>query len=270
MQHGTVKMFDGRGHKMFGFIVPDHGNREVFFHYNNGMAVAPRKEGKDEPRLVEGNLRMPLKGDHVVFEAEDAPKGPKAKAWAFGSDWERERLSVDAQATPEKVGAFKKGRQYADVFDLPTDGPTETHPAGISPNAIGGAYGISWYEYFIDASTGETYKIYCCDGVNRSKEAYSIEDREWMSSACQAIITRCHAEIEAGATAVYVSKNERRLMVRHTHAAWLQTTKEAADGKQSSTGIDGGLVGHCRGIPVICDMSIEDRLPVRGQECVSA
>lgn len=44
-----------------------------------------------------------------------------------------------------------------------------------SPDAIDGAYGIQWYEYFLDRETGQPYKVRCYDGVNRSKGAFDEE-----------------------------------------------------------------------------------------------
>ncbi len=59
---GTVKKFmDNKG---FGFIVPDEGNDEVFFHQSE---IA-----------MEGFLTME-EGQRVEFEVEEGPKGLSAK-----------------------------------------------------------------------------------------------------------------------------------------------------------------------------------------------
>ena len=46
------------------------------------------------------------------------------------------------------------------------------HP---SPNAIGGYYGIAWYQYFQDSKTNEFYKVRCYDGVYKSKGSHKEE-----------------------------------------------------------------------------------------------
>ena len=66
-------------------------------------------------------------------------------------------------------------RQWATRGDKQIDGPARTGPHDLSPDAIGGAYGIYWYEYFEDQETGERYMVRCFDGTNRSKGAYEDE-----------------------------------------------------------------------------------------------
>jgi hypothetical protein len=46
-----------------------------------------------------------------------------------------------------------------------------------SPEAIGGYYGMQWYEIFKD-NRGELYAVRCYEGTNRSKEAHKPEPRE--------------------------------------------------------------------------------------------
>ena len=40
-----------------------------------------------------------------------------------------------------------------------------------SPDAIGGYYGIQWWEHYEDAKTGEKYRVHCYDGVYGGKSA---------------------------------------------------------------------------------------------------
>jgi cold shock CspA family protein len=87
MQRGTVKFFNNRDDKLYGFIIPDNQSDDVFFHFNNGKIV---EAGATGPALKDGDLRMPRKGDYLVFEVVASRKGPKVSVWAFSSDWERE------------------------------------------------------------------------------------------------------------------------------------------------------------------------------------
>ncbi|HTM67857.1 MAG TPA: cold shock domain-containing protein [Candidatus Binatia bacterium] len=58
---GTIKRLVDKG---FGFITPDGGDKDVFFHTSAlvGVAFNELKEG-----------------DKVEFETEDSDKGPRAK-----------------------------------------------------------------------------------------------------------------------------------------------------------------------------------------------
>lgn len=59
---GTVKKFlDGKG---FGFITPDEGEDDVFFH---------------QSEIVMEGFRTIDEGQRVEFEVEDGPKGLSAK-----------------------------------------------------------------------------------------------------------------------------------------------------------------------------------------------
>ncbi len=59
---GTVKKFlDGKG---FGFIVPDEGNGEVFFH---------------QSEIAMEGFRTMEEGQRVEFEVEEGAKGLSAK-----------------------------------------------------------------------------------------------------------------------------------------------------------------------------------------------
>ena len=59
---GTVKKFmDSKG---FGFIVPDEGNDEVFFH---------------QSEIVMEGFRTMEEGQRVEFSVEEGPKGLSAK-----------------------------------------------------------------------------------------------------------------------------------------------------------------------------------------------
>lgn len=58
---GTIKKLNERG---FGFIAPEEGGNDVFFHANDVE--------------VDGGFEALNEGDAVDFEMSDSPKGPKA------------------------------------------------------------------------------------------------------------------------------------------------------------------------------------------------
>lgn len=60
-QAGTVKFFDA--HKKFGFIVPDNGDKDIYFN----SASLPLDRRYD-----------PVQGDKVLFESRPATKGMMA------------------------------------------------------------------------------------------------------------------------------------------------------------------------------------------------
>ena len=57
---GTVKFFNES--KKFGFITPDSGGRDIFFHVSG----------------ISGPNKMPREKQRCSFEVEDGPKGEKA------------------------------------------------------------------------------------------------------------------------------------------------------------------------------------------------
>lgn len=61
MNTGTIKKLVSD--KFFGFIVPDAGDKDLFFH-------------KDA--LVDVRFEDLREGDKVSFDVEDSPKGPRA------------------------------------------------------------------------------------------------------------------------------------------------------------------------------------------------
>jgi hypothetical protein len=54
-------------------------------------------------------------------------------------------------------------------------GVSEITPWGRSPDAIGGAYGVAWYEVFED-ERGKRYKVFCTDGERGGRGPYRIEE----------------------------------------------------------------------------------------------
>jgi len=77
--------------------------------------------------------------------------------------------------TPQVINSLPS-RKWADKSHTYL-GSSETGPDMPSPDAIGGAYGISWYEVYQDEK-GEIYCVHCYDGTYRSKGAFKEEIQE--------------------------------------------------------------------------------------------
>ncbi|MEY4744705.1 MAG: hypothetical protein RL272_650 [Candidatus Parcubacteria bacterium] len=60
VMNGTIKTMTDKG---FGFITPEGGDKDVFFH---------------QSALVDVQYNDLKVGDAVTFETEDSPKGPRA------------------------------------------------------------------------------------------------------------------------------------------------------------------------------------------------
>ena len=66
-------------------------------------------------------------------------------------------------------------REYAEVGHKNL-GVSESSPHDRSPDAIGGAYGIAWYDVFED-EVGKRYKVYCTDGERGGRGPYRDEEQ---------------------------------------------------------------------------------------------
>lgn len=154
-------------------------------------------------------------------------------------------------------------RSYAHPLDIPLERESEPRGHDPSPDAIGGYYGIRWEEFFQDRNSGQVYKVSCTDGVNGGKGAYLPRDEAWRLKCFDTIQKNCRDEIKAGSEEIRISRNERVVMQGFIHRFWLESAEGKGDGKQSDQGLEGGLVGYCLGVPVICDLEMADRLPPR-------
>lgn len=149
-------------------------------------------------------------------------------------------------------------RRYAHPFDRLVKGDETNHGVSPSSNAIGGYYGIGWYDYFIDHKSGEHFRVHCSDGVYGGKDAYPDHVLKWMEKQYQAIKKRTIAEVEAGAVEVRIATPEWHIMLTRVHVGWL-------DGPDVPNGceyrlINEGRIGTCRGVPVIVDTKMANHL----------
>lgn len=96
MEFGTVTFFDGRNDKRFGFIEADRDGAKIFFHLNTEFMVTRNHDGNyagkdpvwhqykfNHDHAIK-HSQIPRKGQRIIFERGDAPKGPKAVKWSKG------------------------------------------------------------------------------------------------------------------------------------------------------------------------------------------
>lgn len=155
------------------------------------------------------------------------------------------------QTTPDSLPS----RKHAGLFDLHLPDPAHD-------NKTSGSNPMYWTERWRDLATGEEYLVTCWDGSASGKLAHSWEDEALLEQFFRQITERCHREAAAGNVQVTISQREWLVMQDFTHSRWLESKPGANDGKQSRDGFEGGPVGMCHGIPVVCDLACKDDLLV--------
>jgi len=206
MERGTVKFFDSRDNKRFGFIRLESGE-EIFFHFNDGehftndgedpvFTGSGERTGKDRQRYV---LRDPKKGDELVFErglgSEDRDK---ACPWGYGNTYDKyvewlENRPVFrlVKETTNRFGEYNHGKKPVveqetlwegqNILELSTEFPRpRDHRRDLHVNLTQIEDGLiqfySWFEKLVD---GEWVK---CDDPrifetelprNRRRRAYA-------------------------------------------------------------------------------------------------
>lgn len=124
METGSVRFFDSRPEKRFGFVLLET-EEEIFFHFNDGQFVIP---GEKEPKfsgsatqVIQGKacrLRDPRKDDKVVFVRAPGSKGDKASPWGYETHYERALEIIAKRSKPLRYRVVR-------VFDSPPGTPGE-------------------------------------------------------------------------------------------------------------------------------------------------
>ena len=142
METGTVKFFDSRDNKRYGFIVVDGGG-EIFFHFNDGENITTNKT---KPSFCAGKVkRDPVKGDRIIFERRPGSKGAKASPWAFAGEGAQIRptiASAQMYRVYEQYFTFFGGEEHLDkpkilwegrdILDLCRKYPVPVWSGGLS------------------------------------------------------------------------------------------------------------------------------------------
>lgn len=99
VEYGTVKYFDDRDGKQFGFmfVLDADGMRteeSLFFHFNDGKFVHNSGQGpvlQGRTQIIAGMhcpLATPCSGDKLVFKRKQSAKGEKASPWTYADEWD--------------------------------------------------------------------------------------------------------------------------------------------------------------------------------------
>lgn len=104
-EKGVVKVYFNQRDRMYGFIQPDSGGPDLFFHVADWRPVLSfGAEAMFDTLYLTPIKLQPSVGDKVLFERARSNDGrPKAAPWAYASQWERAEREI-ARRIPEKAG----------------------------------------------------------------------------------------------------------------------------------------------------------------------
>lgn len=92
VHRGTVKFFNRE--RGFGFIRPNNGGKDIFFHVDYFSGVSEKWPGElemqfDGDATLQCEYRIPAEDDEIAYNVFDKPdKGPMAVHWLFSETWD--------------------------------------------------------------------------------------------------------------------------------------------------------------------------------------
>lgn len=111
-ESGMIVFFDSRKDKQFGFIKPDTGDPDVWFHANDGREPTQKGEDVVFEKVIQGD--PPRMGNRVVFFRATGSGGrPKACPWAHEDVYTNARIWADYDAFLRRARAQEEETERA-------------------------------------------------------------------------------------------------------------------------------------------------------------
>jgi len=142
IKNGTVKFYNGAPDKRYGFIEPEGGGRDIFFHLHDYGAP------DNSDRMTS---RTPMKGDKLAFKVVDAEKGSKATPWAFADE-----MPVTINGTDLQI----------ELTDIPFACKVRANDVvvAVSNRCFGWTHnGVGWTEVIHRPSDDSLHRVHCYD-----------------------------------------------------------------------------------------------------------
>lgn len=106
-EKGTVKFFDERPDKNYGFITLESGE-EIFFHLDGRFTVTIDPNSITpvfNSRMSKDERRVPKKGERICCTKKSGAETKRVRAdpWCFADDWERIEKNIAEELTFEQL-----------------------------------------------------------------------------------------------------------------------------------------------------------------------
>lgn len=181
MEHGKVKFFNSRDGKMFGFIVPDAGGREVFFHLGNGRRPNP-KGYVDWHDINSSAPHLPNAGDRVVYDMRKLrpkDKGPAVEQWAFESEYNLVQSGGKLQfSVAEAQELLNSARRETDRAEF---GDREVNWRGRTGFVASGYFSAKGNELTIIENETRTETDFCGDVAGELGNCHAMTEEELLA-----------------------------------------------------------------------------------------